>query len=167
MNEAAFVARASRRRIAAALLLCLGFVSLGLWEAGAIGDLGADAVPWIGWPAAILFGAFFAFGLRLLAASGDVIRVDAKGIRWRRWSDATIPWDAVEHAFVRRIHRQPFLCLVLDDPAAHRSTRALGRLARSNAALGFGDVALNTGGTDQCFTALVEAVERFRPVEGG
>lgn len=102
--------------------------------------------------------------LRALAADGPVIEVDRHGLTWRRWSPEPIPWSAVERWRVKSWMGSRFVTLWLKDRRAHPATTINGWLAPGNRALGFGDITLNTGGTDQDFEALVEAVRAHAPL---
>jgi hypothetical protein len=59
--------------------------------------------------------------------------------------------------------RQRFLALWLQDPARHRSTHLLGRIAGANKSMGFGDIALSVSGTDRSFADLAAAFDHYAP----
>jgi hypothetical protein len=158
-----FTARPAPGRIFLLLLGSIGFVVLGLWMVGAFGEMPNPSRAWAGWLCIPFFGAC-AVGLGYkLFDRHDQIVVDQRGIYWRRWSPQTIAWDAIAAIEPRRVQRQDFLCLHLVDPSRFPSTTLLGRLAGMNRGMGFGDIAINTVGTDKKLAELEEAVARFAP----
>ena len=157
-----FVARASRLRLSGRLLGCLAFVAAGLWMVGAFGPPPNPGKVWAGYASILVFGLVAIMGARRLIEGGDQIVVDHQGILWTQWSDRIIPWSAIRHIDRKSVKRQHFLCLELVDPARYPPTSLLGRFAGSNRLLGFGDIAINVGGTDRSFDELVDAVERFK-----
>jgi hypothetical protein len=156
-----FEAKASRWRVLLLLAGALGFVAVSIWLLQL--DPPTTKRTLVAWAGIILFGAFFLIGLPRLFQQGVVLRIDAHGVWWRQWSDQTIPWSAIERISVGKIQRQRFACLFLSDPQAFPSTTLQGKLARTNKAMGFGDVALNTSGTDQSFDAMMTAITQFAP----
>lgn len=162
MTEA-FVACPSRGRLALMLLGSSAFVALGLWIAGFLGEPPQPDRVWLGYVAILFFGATAVVSVRRLFETDDQIVVDASGIYWSQWSDQKIPWSAIRMINRKLVKRQQFLCLELADAAQYPPTRLLGRLAGANRLVGFGDIAINIGGTNRSFDELVEAVERFRP----
>jgi hypothetical protein len=156
-----FEAKASRWRVVLLLAGALGFVALGIWLLRL--DAPTAKRTLVAWAGIILFGAFFLIGLPRLFQQGVVLRIDARGVWWRQWSDQTIPWSAIDRISVDKIQRQRFACLFLSDPRAFPSATLLGKLARTNKAMGFGDIALNTSGTDQSFDAMLAAITKFAP----
>jgi hypothetical protein len=156
----AFEANSSRWRMVMVMLGALGFVVLGVWLA--MHDPNGNA-KLAGGAAIVVFGGFFLLGLTRLNAQGVEIRIDQRGIWWKRWSDDTIPWAAIERISVGEIRSQRFACLFLRDPGAYRSTTFLGKMAGANKAMGFGDIALNTASSDKSFSAMMAAIDQFAP----
>ena len=161
----AFEANASRWRIAILLAGSLVFVVAGLWMLGLFGpppstSLKAKAA---GWGGVAFFGLCAIVGAKRLFDQGVEIRVDAHGLWWRRWSQDTIPWAAIERIATAEVRGQRFACLFLRDPSVHPSSTIAGKLAGANKAMGFGDIALSTTGTDKSFLELLAAIERFAP----
>jgi hypothetical protein len=143
----------------------IGFVVLGGWIVGAFGSppdtsFGARAA---GWAAIVFFGLCGLVGGGRLFDAGTEIRVDGRGIWWRRWSDDTVPWAAIARVEMRAVRGHRFACLFLRDPGAYRATTLAGRLAGLNKAMGFGDIAITTNGTDASFGDLMAAIDRFAP----
>lgn len=157
----AFEANASRWRMILLLAGALGFVALGIFLLTI--DPPDTRRTLAGVAAIVVFGVFFLIGLSRLNDQGVDIRIDQRGIWWKRWSEETIPWSAIERISVSEIRGQRFACLFLHDPAAHRSTTFAGKLARANRAMGFGDIALTASGTDASFADLIAAIDQFAP----
>lgn len=157
----AFEARASRWRLVLLLAGSLGFVALGIFLLTIDPpDLKRTLA---GVAGIVVFGAFFLIGLARVRDQGVEIRVDQRGIWWKRWSDDTIPWSAIERITVGEIRGQRFACLFLRYAGAYRSATLMGKLASANKAMGFGDIAINTGSTDASFADLMAAIDRFAP----
>ena len=145
------------------LLGALGFVALGLLFVGAFGPVPRPGREWVGWLSILFFGLCFVVGLPRLFDRRDQIVVDGSGILWCQWSRTTIPWSAIRAIEKREIRRQKFLCLHLEDPGAFPPATLTGRLGGANRALGFGDIALATTGTDRGFDDLVAAIAHHAP----
>lgn len=166
MNER-LVAHVSRWKTLLLVLAGIGFVLLGIWlvrDPGMFAESGRRArdpliIRGVGWLAILFFGAVGIVGVRQLFRTGPVMRVDEAGILWRRWSDRTIPWDAIVRAEAHDMMGQQFMCLWLDEPERYRPTSLLGRTARINKGMGFGDIALSLQGTDQRFDRLVAVID--------
>jgi hypothetical protein len=163
-DAAAFVARASVLRGGLLVLLGIGMTALSAWIAF---DPVAFRNPLLaaptGWVGLLFFGACTSVALRQLFRRGPVLRVDARGIFWARWSEGTIPWAAVTRVEPKGMQGQLFLALWLRDPSAYPSRSLLGRAAGMNKTLGFGDIAITTQGTDRSFEDLVDAVRAQVP----
>lgn len=169
-----FEARASIGGTALLVLGSLAFVVAGLCFVISPDALaGPDGPPWmrgmpglviaIGAAAVLFFGLTAMVGLRQFLRRGAVVTIDAAGIRWRRWSDATIPWDAISQVAVTEMMNQRFLSLWLADPAAWPSTSLSGRLAAANRGMGYGDITIAPAGLDRGAEAMWAAVEHFAP----
>lgn len=165
MNEQ-LVAHVSKGKMVLLILAAAGFVAAGIWFAIDADDIAASSrrlrdpaiVQLIGWSAILLGLGGGAVMLRQLLRTGPVMEIDARGILWRRWSDAVIPWSAIVRAEPRAMYNQKFLCLWLDDPGRYPATSTLGKLSSLNKGIGFGDLALSMQGTDQSFDRLLEVV---------
>lgn len=167
----------ARVSIGRTLMLFAGsaaFVAIGLWFVMRPDMLsGPDGPPWLrGAPWAVMalgavsilfFGLTGMVALRQLARREAVVEIDAQGIRWRRWSDAVIPWDAIRELAVTQMMNQRFISLWLVDAAAYPSTHMMGKLAGANRGMGFGDIAIAPAGLDQGVEAMLAAIERFAP----
>jgi len=144
-----------------AALSLLGFVAIGIIPTASTRD---GTYPLVGW--SIVAGCFaiaFIFIRRAFDTSPQ-LRIDAKGIWSRQYSDATVPWDQIVAAGVHKMRNQTILSFHLKDPDAWPSRSAFTR-ATSNIdrAFGWGQMGVNasflTGGPQ----GVVNAVRHFRP----
>jgi hypothetical protein len=101
--------------------------------------------------------------LRTLFASGPVLEISSSGIFWRSWSPQPIPWSAVERWSVKRMLGVNFVTLWLKEPEAHRSNTVMGWLQRPNRWMGFGDIAIGSGGMNRSFKQLATAITDLAP----
>jgi hypothetical protein len=161
--EPPFVARTAPARMVLTIVGALSFVVLGLWIAGVFGAPPAPRKVWAGWLAVVIFGACAVQAIRMLVDAGEQVVVDRHGIRYARRSDTTIPWSQVASMGVHSVHRQRFLSLTLREPGLYPPTTFVGQLGSLNRALGFGDIAIGTTGTDRSFDELLAAVDVHRP----
>ncbi|MDF7776578.1 hypothetical protein P1X14_15080 [Sphingomonas sp. AOB5] len=161
-----FTAETSKAKVALLMLGSVAFVAGGAWMVTSGADdlarlpLGIIVpVPWIGWAAIVFFGLAGVAWSRQFFSGGPVIEISPEGLYYRRWSEATIPWDAFDRAAIGQIHRQRMLTFWLRDPAAWPSTTLQGRTAGANKAMGFGDISLSMAGLNRSFDELVAAFE--------
>jgi hypothetical protein len=112
---------------------------------------------------ALLFGTAMLVELRRLAMPQPVLRIDAEGILWRRWSEQSIPWSEVRAVRLVRVQRTQFAGLVLADPARCPATTVLRHTAKANRAFTGCDLCLEVQGTDRRFDALLAALEAHLP----
>lgn len=159
---ASFVARVSRWRTGLMVFGAAVFVAAGIFLVG-IDEPGQTETRFWGWASIIFFGLAGLVWVRQLFRTEPVLEIDSNGILWRRWSDERIPWSAIVRADIKVLQRQKFLSLWLRDPEGYRSSRLLGKLARTNKAMGYGDIALNLSGTDQGFDAMIDVVSQCAP----
>jgi hypothetical protein len=164
-----FVANSSRWRIALMILGCAGFVAIGLWMIGAVGDLPSlrrlpSAVRLgIGWLGIIFFGFCGVSWIKRLSSGGEELRIDSVGIRWVRWSEQTIPWLEIGDVTTWSYKGQKSIILRLRNPARFPGRGFLGWTGKANRALTGGDIALSLASTDRSFDEAMTAIERFRP----
>ena len=158
-----FEARNSRWRLALMFLGCAAFVAIGLWMVGAFGADHPQGLMAIlsGWLCTLFFAVCGVIALMRMRDADVVMRIDARGIWWKQWSDSVIPWSNISGVGIVTMHRQKMLGVALHDRSASRASTLLGRLASANEALVGYPVSLNVTGTDRSFDDLVEAVERF------
>jgi hypothetical protein len=166
------VARVSKGEVSFFALLCAGCVALGIWFIASPEDLvtrrysSTAFISGVGWILAVFCGLCLAAFIRQLFRTGPVLEIDERGILWRRWSDTTIPWNAITRAEVGAVGEQKFLSLWLDEPESYPGRSTLGKLSHMNKGMGFGDLALSMQGTDQSFDRLVEVVGAYHALEG-
>ncbi len=166
------MARVSKGEVSFFALLCAGCVALGIWFIASPEDLvtrrysSTAFISGVGWILAVFCGLCLAAFIRQLFRTGPVIEIDERGILWRRWSDTTIPWNAITRAEVGAVGEQKFLSLWLDEPESYPGRSTLGKLSHMNKGMGFGDLALSMQGTDQSFDRLVEVVGAYHALEG-
>lgn len=169
-----FRAYYSRWRVALLFLLCLGFVILGLWMAGVIGEppdpenwsrrrrgFPPEALPYVGWVSVVFFG----IGLPVIAKrffDHDVqLNIGNAGIRWSQWSDTTIPWTEINRVSVWSYQRQKHIILHLHRPNAFPGRGIAARMAGANRMLTGGDIGIAIAGTDRSFDEAMAAIEHF------
>lgn len=111
---------------------------------------------------AIFVPATIVFARRLLA-SGPRLTLDDAGILDSRLGVGVVPWSALSDAYVYRMRRNVFLCLVPRDPAAWEARLSpLRRLmAIADRWLGAGALNVNLAGVD-CVPEELEAEVKQR-----
>jgi hypothetical protein len=176
-----FEAHYVRWRLALMVLLGLGFIALGLWFVTAdasvfegnsggrlaglatlLGMTEARFAAILGWLCVLLGAGAGLVAVQNMVHKGPAIRIDADGIYWHRWSDTPIPWSNVAELSSYAINRQKFLGIKLVDRSLSPPRGLLGKLARLNAATGFGDVALILQGTDRRHEDMEAAAAHFQ-----
>lgn len=170
MSGGPFIARASKGKIALILLgglaaaAACAFILLNPGEVRDV-SIGGIRIPigWFAWAGVGFLVLCIPPWLRQMFLAGPVIEVSSAGIRWRNWSEDLIPWSAIERLRITRIQRQSFVSVWLRDPDTYRSTTLAGRMARANKAMGFGDIAIGTMGTDRSFDEFASDVAFFAP----
>lgn len=158
-----FVARNSRFRLLLLILLAIGFVVAGAWIAGLFGPPPRAGREWAGWLSMFFFGLCAVIAVPRLFDRSDQIVIDRNGVFWRRWSEMTIPWSAVQSWQIGQVRNQRFVCLSLRDAAQFPRAGVGALLGGVNRGMGFGDVALTAVGTDRSFDEMLAAVERWAP----
>jgi hypothetical protein len=166
------VARVSWGEVSFFALLCAGGVALGIWFIVRPEDLvtrrysSPAFICGVGWMLTVIFGLFLSAFIRQLFRTGPVLEIDERGILWHRWSDTTIPWNAITRVEVKTVREQKSLNLWLADPARYPGRSMLGGLSGLNKAMGSGDLSISMIGTDQSFDRLVEVVGAYHALEG-
>ena len=159
-----FVAKPSRWRMALLGLGAVGFVVLGVWIAGLLGNPPKPGREWAGLLAIVFFGLCTLMIGRRLFDTEDQVRIDAQGIVSKQWSAQTIPWSAIADISVWEYRHQKSIILHLHDPAQFPSTTLAGKLAGANRALTGGDIAISLTGTTGRFDDAMAAIGlHFRP----
>jgi hypothetical protein len=163
-----FVAYPSKWRIALLMFGGIGLFIASLWFIGAFGpppqlrQLDPGLVTFFGWFGALFFGfGVFVMG-RMMTDSEPHVRIDAKGIYWKRWSADTIPWSEITGVGVWGQGQNRCIVLKLLTPDRYTSTTLMGRLAGANRMLTDGDISITLLGTTGGFEDAMAAIERFR-----
>lgn len=148
-------------------ILCASLSILGLLVAGVIpteSTTNHGAYPLTGWG---IFAACLGVAAIFVQRARDnrvLVRANAYGLYSKLYSDATIPWDAIEGIQLLRIKSQSILRVKLRDKQAWPSRAGVVRLfgALDNA-LGFGDFGINPTFYDRGIQALVDTMLHYRP----
>lgn len=112
---------------------------------------------------ATLFVVVLFVEARRLSSKEPVLRIDERGILWRRWSEQLIPWSEVASLRLFSIQRVHFVGLLLRTPERFPSSTILGRSAKANRAFTGCDLCLEVQGTNRRHEELVAAVESHLP----
>ncbi|WP_458096811.1 hypothetical protein [Roseomonas sp. WA12] len=107
--------------------------------------------------------AWMAINLRLALQSRPLLIVDEAGVTWSRWSEQTIPWDAVERWQRRRYLMSDYVTVWLKDPSAHPPSLVQRLMSWGNRGLNFGHVTISGGGMDRSYTEMARAFADFAP----
>lgn len=160
-----FEARFTLKSLAWRLLAWLALAALSVVFALPSGPLAETPaiLRVVAWAAAALFLVVFGVELRRLTMKEPVLRIDERGILWRRWSEDLIPWSEVASLRLFAIQRVHFVGLVLRNPERFPSSTILGRSAKANRAFTQCDLCLEIQGTDRSHQELVSAVEAHLP----
>ncbi len=145
MSEPILVVGSSRTRYFFLLLAAIGFVVGGVFLVAR--GSGADA--WVGWMSIAFFGAGIPLFARQLLDSKPRVILDDAGVFDRTLGVGAIPWSEIKGAYVKSVHGNSFVCLVLTDPDRWvRKLPAVQRkLVQTNEALGFQPLNINLSGT--------------------
>jgi len=141
--------------------LSLAFVAFGLWLIGAFGSTRPQeqVLTIIGWVLIVLFGLFAVLIAKRIFETGPVMRIDARGIWWKNWSSATIPWDAVAGVHLVEISHQKMVGIELIDPKLYPAETWTGRAQKGNRALmGYDAIWLTVTGSNRSYKELEAAV---------
>jgi hypothetical protein len=163
-----FVASSSRWRIALLLLAAASFIMGGAWMGGVLGTPPTSSrypepvIASVGWLSIIVFGLFGVLGVKRLIVAGEELRVGSSGIRWRRWSEQTIPWTEVTDVTTWSLSGQNVIVLHLRDGAKFPGKGLLAASAGVNRKMTGGDISISVTGTDRRFAEALAAIEKFR-----
>ena len=171
-----FEAYSSRSRAGLLLAVSIALVGVGFWFIGALGPVhlinryGGVMSPetslvmewYIGLPAIVFFGLCTTVMTKMLVSARSMLRINAEGILWTRWSAKPIPWDEVVDVSAGEIEKQRFLGLKLRNPSLYPGRGLLGMLANVNRKLTGVDIQISTTGMDCSLDDALAAVSRFR-----
>lgn len=169
-------ANKSNGRILLGLILCCGFVAVGAWLAGLIGESHAfssndgmaadiaaifntDAVQVekiAGWICMLVFGVFALLHIRLLLTTGPAIIVDQQGLWMARWRSPVVDWDQVERLSQISAPGQRSFGVFLKPDARTVMGRKTPKLSQP-------DFVLNLVGTKTNFNTVYDYVKLHHP----
>lgn len=163
--QSRFEARTSRLRTGLLMLGAAVMTAASVWIIF-IGGLAGKIVGPIG--VIFFLGATFAIA-RMVFDGAVQVRIDAQGVYWKRWAEKPIAFSAIREARETEMMNQRFLSLWLWRPEEHPPTSLMGRLAKANRTLGFGDVNLTMQGLDRQHEDMLAAYHAWRgtKVRGG
>lgn len=151
-------------------LMSIGFVALGLWLAGFIGEpptgsrrLPDWAVPILGWLAIVCFAPFAAMHLMKVFNPGVSVRVDEQGMLISDYCAETIAWNEFTALRTQNIMGTQLLQfeVIPEREATFGAFRKLLMpLNRSTSGMG-GSLVVNN--TNRSFNELIEAVRTHAP----
>lgn len=165
-----FEARYSPARSILFAVLSAGFVVAGLWMIGVFGAVEGGggrlpewAVPIAGWAGIIFFGGFMVFHARKAVTGGVAVRIDARGMLLRDYSDQPIPWDDVTALSTQNMMGTHMLMFEVV-PAREEAFGAFRRLSipLNRSMSGYG-CSLVVNNTDRSHAELLEALADFAP----
>lgn len=144
-----------------------GLVIWFLFLGEALGfDLPAGTNKWMVIPIALIFLPMQWIVLRNLFDRRERLVADARGIMWRPWSETAIPWTEIRAVKPRSVWGSNFVCLDLHHPEDYPATSGLRWTAWGNRKAGYGDVSIQTDGTDTSPAELMSVIEQFRREAG-
>jgi hypothetical protein len=156
-----FIAHYSLWKLLSILAATLAFVAISAWIAGFWGVFLGEGIAWIGWIGMLFFGACALATAWRVFERDEQLRICKLGVRFKSWSNDTVPWSEIEDISTWSMHGQSSIILHLKDPSCFPSTRALGRLASINRAMTGGDIPIQMVGTNKRFAEALAAIEYF------
>jgi hypothetical protein len=156
-----FTAHPSKWRTAALFLLGVGMTALSAWVATSETVSAGVVARAFGWFGLVFFGLCTLFFVKLFFDTDLHVRIDGKGIYWKRWSADTVPWAEIADVSVWEMSGQRSIILHLHDAAKFPSTSMMGKLAGANRALTGGDIAITLSGTDGNFDDAMAVIAHW------
>ena len=128
--------------------------------------LGGDK-SWQLWLGAGFFGLGYPVGIFQLLDRRPQIIVNEVGIFDRTAHHDFINWELIEDAYLVEMHRQPFICLVVDEAFAPSRTKGKLRrgLAELNKSLGFQELNISLGAVSTNPVRLAAFILAMRTAE--
>jgi hypothetical protein len=118
---------------------------------------------WMVIPIAAVFLPIQWTAARALFDRRDRLVADARGVLWRPWSETVIPWAEIRRVRPHTVWGlQHYVILDLHHPQRYPATSGLRWTAWANRKAGYGDVAIQTDGTDTEPAELGRVIEQFR-----
>ena len=155
------VARPSVWRMILLVICGFGFIAMGVFIAGWIGEAPKPGKEWLGW---VVLGIFVPATIMLIIRmfeTGDVMRISAQGIYYRYWSEDTIPWDAIEKIIIWSYRGQKTIVLKLADVSRYPASSLWRKLISLNSRTAGGDIAINLARTNLSMRRALSAIEHF------
>ncbi|MBJ6110206.1 hypothetical protein JAO73_14380 [Hymenobacter sp. BT523] len=153
----------SRRKALRLLLGCGAFVALGIFLA-----VRGATPPWGPWVCIGFFGLGLPLSLFQLLDRRPQIIVNEFGVFDRTAHHEFINWEIIQSAYLVQMHRQQFICLVVD--AAFEPSRRKGKfqqgMAKLGKDLGFQELNISLGYIDvdpRRFAAFILAMRGAAP----
>ncbi|WP_116812342.1 STM3941 family protein [Steroidobacter cummioxidans] len=145
MTTPILVVRSSRLKYILLLIASAGFVAGGVFLV--VFENGAR--DWVGWMSIVFFGAGIPLFARQLFDSKPRVVLDEAGVFDRTLGVGTIPWSDIESCYVKSIHGNNFVCLVLRHPErwVSKLSGTQQTLVKVNEKLGFQPLNINLSGT--------------------
>ena len=124
------------------ILLCSIFATLGLW-----GFLTGHMPNWVAWLNICFFGLGYPVGLFHFFDRRPQIIINETGIFDRTTNKDFINWEIIQDAYLIDIHKQKFICLVVDEkfkPSQNKS-KLYQKTAKFNEAIGAQELSISLG----------------------
>jgi hypothetical protein len=157
-----FIAHYLLWKLLAMLCLALGFVATSAWIVGFWGVSLGPGIGWVGWIGMVFFGLCALAIAKRVFERDEQLRICDHGIRFKSWSNDTVPWSEIEYISTWSTHGQSSILLHLKDRSLFPSTKILGKLTDLNRAMTGGDIPIQLTGTNKSFEEALAAIENFR-----
>ena len=124
------------------ILLCSIFVALGLW-----GILNGNMPTWVAWLNIGFFGLGYPVGLFHLFDRRPQIIINEIGIFDHSTNKNFINWEIIQDAYLIDIHKQKFICLVVDEKfkPSHNKSKLYQKTAKFSEAIGAQELNISLG----------------------
>lgn len=124
------------------ILLCSIFVALGIW-----GVLTGHMSTWVAWLNISFFGLGYPIGLFHLFDRRPQIIINDIGIFDRITYKDFINWEIIQDAYLIDIHKQKFVCLVVDEEykPSQTKSRVFQHIAKFGEAIGTQELNISLG----------------------
>ena len=155
------VARPSLWRMILLVICGFGFIAFGTYILGWIGEAPKPGKEWLGWVMLAIFVPATIMLFVRMFDTGDVMRISAQGIYYRYWSEATIPWNAIEKIIIWSYRGQKTIVLKLVDVSQYPASSTWRKLVSLNSRTAGGDIAINLARTNLSTRRALRAIEHF------
>lgn len=151
----------SQYRIKRLILICSGFILLGIWL------LSRDVSSFAVWFSICFFGLGCGIGLYQLFDKRPQILITEASIYDRSLKIEAIPWNAIINAYPRSIYKQQFICLELIEsfkPLAKKG-KLVNFTSKLNEALNFEAININLSQIDVNESLLTDLINELSKAE--